>query len=146
LLARKGQFAAAEALVKETLIIRERVFGTVHPEVAASLNTLGSLMQKMTRIAESELIFRRSCAIYENSYGLDHPKVATSLNGLGLALWQLKRLFEAEIIFKRAYEILVNSLKDNGHKPLGTEHIMSNYRALLAELGTSFKGDLPAGL
>jgi tetratricopeptide (TPR) repeat protein len=146
LFARKGQFAEAEALVIRALTIREGVFGKVHPEVAASLNTLGSLMQKMTRIEESELIFRRSCAIYEGSYGPDHPKVAMSLNGLGLALWQLKGPMAAEMIFRRACEILTRSLNDNGHKPLGAGRIMSNYRALLEDLGSSFKGELPAGL
>ncbi len=42
-----GQYANAEPLLKESLAIRERAYGTIHPEVAASAKRLADLYQAM---------------------------------------------------------------------------------------------------
>jgi tetratricopeptide (TPR) repeat protein len=69
-------------LYRRALVIRERVLGSDHPDVATSLNNLASLYKSQGKYDEAEPLHRRALAIREKSLGSDHPDVAASLNNL----------------------------------------------------------------
>src|SRR5262245_60098834 len=64
-----GDYARAEALFTESLVIREAAFGKTHPAVAQSVNNLGRLYQAMNRYADAEPLLRRACEILQVSVG-----------------------------------------------------------------------------
>jgi tetratricopeptide (TPR) repeat protein len=106
----RGQFRAAESLLRRALAIGERAHGPVHPEVAIRLNNLAGLLQATNQPVEAEPLYRRALDIDERSYGSDHPDVATDLNNLALLLQATNRLAEAEPLYRRVVAILESPL------------------------------------
>jgi tetratricopeptide (TPR) repeat protein len=102
---KRGQFRAAEPLIRRALAIDERFFGNDHPNVANCLNNLALLLQATNHLAEAEPLIRRALDIAERSFGNDHPEVATNLNNLALLLQATNRLAEAEPLMRRALAI-----------------------------------------
>jgi len=101
----RGQFRAAEPLMRRALSINERSFGPDHPDVARHLNNLAQLLKATNRLAEAEPLMRRALAIDERSFGPDHPDVARDLNNLAMLLGATNRLAEAEPLMRRALAI-----------------------------------------
>ena len=81
----QGRFVDAEAVLRRSVLIRERTFGRDSPAVAESLMYVGAAVNGQGRFADAEALFRRSVAIREKTLGLDNPSVAESLAGLGIA-------------------------------------------------------------
>jgi tetratricopeptide (TPR) repeat protein len=82
----KGKYDEAELLYRRALAIREKVLGPDHPDVAASLNNLATLLDKQGKYDEAEPLYRRALAIRKKVLGPDHPDVAASLNNLAALL------------------------------------------------------------
>jgi tetratricopeptide (TPR) repeat protein len=101
----RGQFRAAEPLLRRALAIDERSRGPDHPDVARDLNNLAMLLKSTGRLAEAEPLMRRTLAMVERSHGPDHPDVAIRLNNLALLLQDTGRLAEAEPLVRRALAI-----------------------------------------
>ncbi|MUG93460.1 CHAT domain-containing protein [Scytonema sp. UIC 10036] len=69
-----------ETFIKRALEIREKIFGSNHPDVALSLNNLSSLYNVQGKPQESLKLLQRSLAIYEKAYGTKHTLVAINLS------------------------------------------------------------------
>jgi tetratricopeptide (TPR) repeat protein len=69
-------------LYRRALAIYENALVTSHPDVAISLNNLGSVYIDQGQCALAEPLLKRSLAILENALGPDHPDVATVLANL----------------------------------------------------------------
>ena len=78
--------------------MRERAYGPVNADVAASVNNLGLLYLAQGRHAEAEPLLRRSLAIREQ---VRHPNVAGSVYNLAALLQAAGRYAEAEALFLR---------------------------------------------
>ena len=78
----RGRYAEAEPLIKRSLVIREKVLGRDHPDVARSLNNLADLYERQGRYADAQPLYQRALSIREQAVGPDHPDTATSLNNL----------------------------------------------------------------
>ena len=85
----------AEAPIKRSLAIREKVLGRDHPDVARSLNNLAGLYERQQRDAEAEPLYRRALMIRERALGSDHPDVATSTSNLAYFLYASGRTADA---------------------------------------------------
>jgi eukaryotic-like serine/threonine-protein kinase len=96
-----GLFDEARPLLLEALAIRERLRGSGHPEVAATLVRLGALAH-LSGHGDAVALFRRALALREASFGPEHPEVADVLNKLGAALAAQGRFDEAEATLRRA--------------------------------------------
>lgn len=105
-----GKFSEAEPLWQRVLQIREQVWGTMHPEVAASLNNLALLYYNQGRAAKAEPLYRRALQIQEQTLGPMHLHVATSLHNLGLLHESQGRYNEAEPLLQRALHIREQAL------------------------------------
>jgi eukaryotic-like serine/threonine-protein kinase len=77
-----GAHGPAEAMHRQALEIRRRVFGNDHLEVADSLHALAWVMFQVEKYDEAVLLFGEALAIKRARLGESHESVAKSLYGL----------------------------------------------------------------
>ncbi len=100
-----GNLARAEAASRQAVAFAEARFGPDHPNLAASLNTLGLLLSEQAKAAEAEPVYRRALAIRERALGPGHPDVAVSLNNLAQLFSGMGQYAQAEPLLLRALAI-----------------------------------------
>lgn len=67
----QDKYGEAEQLCRRSIAIKEQTLGIYHPDVAASLGSLTSMLQKQVAVAEETcLSFVRLIWLYTNSIGL----------------------------------------------------------------------------
>jgi tetratricopeptide (TPR) repeat protein len=113
----QGRYSEAEPLLKRSLEMRERKFGTDNLKIAESLNNLAALYNILQRYDESETLLKRSLLILENTLGPDHPSVAQNLNNLASVYRILGRFGEAIPLLMRAQEIAIKIDEENIESP-----------------------------
>ena len=69
----KGDLENALVQHQKALEIRTRVFGSDHPEVAASKENIGLVFEKMTKKSEARQMFTEAAGIRRKVFGADHP-------------------------------------------------------------------------
>jgi len=100
-----GDFAGAEALLREALALRENAFGKRHFTVAASATNLGLTVWRQGRADEALPLFQRALGLLEEVFGTGHPDVAKAHNNLSNVLKQSGEYDEAEKHLRRAIAI-----------------------------------------
>ncbi|MBE2225044.1 MAG: tetratricopeptide repeat protein [Anaerolineae bacterium] len=125
-----GNFAEALPLCQRAVDLCE-IEDLDHLLYAASLNTLGALLQAMGNLSEARPFFERALSIYEKALGPDHPDTATSLNNLGYLLQDMGNLSEARPFFERALAILEQAL---GADHSSTTVVRNNLRILESKM------------
>jgi CHAT domain-containing protein/tetratricopeptide (TPR) repeat protein len=108
------KYVDAEALYNRALAIKQKAFGTDHPSLAASLNSLAIVYEAEGEYAQAEVLYKRALAIKQKALGKDHPSVAGSLNNLAILYKREGKYVEAEGFYKSALAIM--------EKALGTTH------------------------
>ena len=90
-----GDYPAAEHLLREAATIQEATLGSLHPDLASTLNNLAFVCERTNNIAEAEHGYRRAHAIAVASLGPRDPFVATSVKNLvgfcathGIPIWK----------------------------------------------------------
>lgn len=90
-----GDYHAAERLLREAATIQEATLGSLHPDLASTLNNLAFVCERTNNIAEAERGYRRAHAIAVASLGPRDPFVATSIKNLvgfcathGIPIWK----------------------------------------------------------
>ena len=111
---RQGKYAEAEALYKRAVVIREKVLGKDHSDVADYLNNLGVILNDQGKYAEAEGLYNRALAIHEKARNTTQPVVARILHNLAGLYTHQGKYSEAEALYKRALEIK--------EKALGADH------------------------
>ncbi|MFO1531904.1 MAG: tetratricopeptide repeat protein [Kiritimatiellia bacterium] len=101
----EGKLEVATARAKEALDRAEKAVAPDHPDVATSLNNLGSIYYAKGQYAEAEPLLNRSLAIREKILRANHPDLATSLENLAELYGKTGRAQEAEPLKKRAADI-----------------------------------------
>src|SRR4029450_6577579 len=77
-----GDYSEAERLLREAAAIQELSLGSVHPDLASTLNNLALVCERTNKFDEAEHGYRRAHAIAVASLGPGHPFVTTSLKNL----------------------------------------------------------------
>jgi Protein of unknown function (DUF2914)/Tetratricopeptide repeat len=77
-----GDYASAEQLLREAARLQEASLGSLHPDLANTLNNLGVVCEITEKPVDAEHFFRRACAIATAVLEPDHPFVATSRKNL----------------------------------------------------------------
>jgi len=72
---KKGKIAQAEKLYKQSLRLRETVWGSQDPAVATILVIVSDLEQKQGKLADAELSAQRAVAMMTRMYGATSPYV-----------------------------------------------------------------------
>ena len=70
----RGDATMAEDHYRRALVIKERIFGPDHPDVAMTLHNLGALAADNGDDAGATLLLQRALKIFETSLGADHSK------------------------------------------------------------------------
>src|SRR5262249_32707378 len=78
------------------LEIRRRIRGSVHADVAESLNTLATLRQNQGPLPEAERLFRGAVALWQQVRGNDGQETVMAVGNLGLLLTLEGQYGEAE--------------------------------------------------
>lgn len=133
----RGQFAEAEPLLKQALILFEQSMGRGHlgpvlGQLATALGvlTLGSLYGAQGKYAEAELLYKRGLVIYEQELGPMHFYTATALNNLAVIYREQKRYAEAEPLLQRSLAIREQEL---GPTHPDTAIVLNNLATLYRE-------------
>ena len=103
-----GGLEEAEALARRSLSLRRRHLGEDHPEVAASLNSLGDIARRRGRYLDAEALHRGALDLQVRRLGPGHPEVAATLTALARQL--PGRPAESEALYERALAIRRASL------------------------------------
>ena len=77
-----GDYVEAERLLREAAAIQEDSLGSLHPELASTLNNLALVCERTNKFDEAERGYRRAHAIAVASLSPGHPFIATSLQNL----------------------------------------------------------------
>jgi len=83
---RKGDYASAERLARESVELHQRVHGPAHLETAFGWNYHGAALHRQHKYAEAEASYEKSLAIFRRSLPDDHPYVQPMLKDLSWAL------------------------------------------------------------
>jgi tetratricopeptide (TPR) repeat protein len=121
-LSKQGRYEEAAAHQHHARIIRERLLGPVHPDMAASLNGLGEVARLRGHHEEAASYYRQAIAVYEQTLGPDYPRLAYPIHNLGLVHSRQGRHEEAAEHFHRAWTVWEHAL--------GPEHIEVAYPLL----------------
>ncbi len=129
---RQNDLGEARRLTNGALVIRLRVFGEDHTEVAASYNNLGVLSRTAGDYPAARQYYERALDIRRRVLPDDHPQLAISLNNLGA-------LENVDGNYVRAAEVFSESL-DINRRVNGTAHhdtiaSLNNYGFMLMRLG-----------
>ena len=90
-----GDSSCALEYYEKALRIRERVFGTEHPETSETYNNIGALYKSLGNYGEAHEYYSKALAINEAVFGSDHTRTATSCHNLGMLLLREYRPAEA---------------------------------------------------
>ncbi len=101
--------AEAARLFEQALVIRERVFGKVHPQVASTLNEMGGVALARNRFAEAEVLARRVLAIYRTVYGGKHAFTGVGVSNLASVYVAQQQYARAEPLYREAIGIFTES-------------------------------------
>ena len=70
---KKGDLENALVQHQKALEIRTRVFGSDHPDVAASKENIGLVFEAMGKKSEAKQMFTEAAGIRRKVFGADHP-------------------------------------------------------------------------
>jgi len=97
-----GSYDRARPLLERALVLRRRVFGPEHPDVAASLDNVAYLLDNQGQYDEAELLYREALAMRRKLLGPEHLEVAESLNNLAGLLRRRGNYGEADTLAREA--------------------------------------------
>jgi serine/threonine protein kinase/tetratricopeptide (TPR) repeat protein len=100
------EFQKAEAMHRDALAIRRKLWGDENAAVAASLEGVGRALWKERRMTEATSILQQALAIRRKVLGNNHRDVASSLNNLGRVFHYEDKSVEAERCHLEALAIL----------------------------------------
>jgi tetratricopeptide (TPR) repeat protein len=128
-LARAGRYQQALPLAQKALQIRYKDLGPEHPDIAASLTTLGQLYQEMGKFNDAQPLLERALQIRYKALGPANPATAAGLNNLG-------ELYLRQKEYDKALPLLERSLQSR-EKVLGPNHL--DTAASLDSLGALYR-------
>ncbi|MFN0196598.1 MAG: tetratricopeptide repeat protein [Planctomycetaceae bacterium] len=105
----QGRYKQAEPLFKESLELRESVWGPLQRDVAISVDNLGNLHFRQGRYTTAESRYKQALAIREKLFGPNSREAAQSLTQLGRFYVTLGRFADAESLLNRSFAICQSS-------------------------------------
>jgi len=128
----RAQYAQAEPLHRQALMMAEKLFGPEHPFTVTSLENLSLVYHGQGKYEQAARLNERSLAVREKILGGGHPDVATSLNNLAGVYDDQGRYSDAEPLYKRALDIRLSKL---GSKHRDTASSLNNLASFYCERG-----------
>jgi serine/threonine protein kinase/Tfp pilus assembly protein PilF len=113
-----GQKAQAEALLRDALATRIKLFGEESETASDVMFKLGQVLDLGTKADEAETFTRRALQARQNLFGEEHLKVAECYTVLGTIFWRRQQLGEARELLEKSLA-LHRRLLDNDSPWLG---------------------------
>jgi serine/threonine-protein kinase len=110
-----GLYDRQQPLLEEALRLRRQALGNEHPDVATSLDHLGTAARLKNDYARSESLNREALLMRRKLLGAGNMEVAVSLNNLALVLHERGKFDESEQLHRESLEMR--------RKLLGQEHL-----------------------
>jgi serine/threonine-protein kinase len=101
----QGDLAQAETSLRQSLEIRENIFGTEASEIADSLDELARHLKVTGDLHQADALLKRSLKIRENALRPMHPDLFTTLNALAETYIVRERFSQASPYARRALDI-----------------------------------------
>jgi len=108
-----GDFAQAERMHKQALVLRRDVLGPQNPDVVSSLSTWAYALWEAGQHDEAEKVGREALALQRKVLGNDHLELAATLNNLGYELSLRGKLSEGEAMLREALAIRSKQLRSD---------------------------------
>jgi serine/threonine protein kinase/tetratricopeptide (TPR) repeat protein len=106
LLTVSGDYAAAEPLLQEAVLVRRSLpVAAGSSDLGSSLTGLGILLRRQGKLPEAESLLREALDVRRKAHGTDHPDVAQSLNHLAMTVSTRGDNDTAEKLFQEALDI-----------------------------------------
>ena len=96
------QYKSSISYQKKALIIRKKIFGDTHADVAESYNNLGNVYQDLGQYNETKEYHEKALIIRKKIFGEEHADVAASYNNLGNVYQDLGQYNEAKEYHEKA--------------------------------------------
>lgn len=128
-----GQFDQVERQLRECLQSLERAVGREHPEVAATLNSLGNYYRAQGDFAEAAPCYRRSSEILRAAYGPDHAQTGVGLNNLAIAYEDLEEYERAIPLYRDSLRIALRRYGEDHDEVRITRDNLARVLALLGD-------------
>ncbi|GER91848.1 tetratricopeptide repeat protein [Dictyobacter vulcani] len=114
-LAQREQYAKAETLYQQALLLLEQTPEALDVDVATLLNDIADIKRKQGNYAEAEMHYQRASELYQQMPPSDSVQATRPLCGLACLLTEFGRYEEAEQLFRR--------ILHEREQALGSEHI-----------------------
>ncbi|OJW71487.1 MAG: hypothetical protein BGO68_03790 [Candidatus Amoebophilus sp. 36-38] len=98
---------------QEALAMRQALYSDNHPDIASSLNDLGSVCSALGKYEESLKYYQQAFAMQRVFYPDNHPNIASSLNDIGIVYSSLGQPQEALKYLSQAFEMRQALYKGN---------------------------------
>ena len=126
-----GSPERVEPLLIRALAIREKRFGSEHPETAQALNNLAMHYRKQKQYARALPLQERATAIKGRTAGDEHFETATALGNLAGLYDEANRPDEALKLLEESLAMLNKTLgKDHPNTAMGLANLASHYHRL----------------
>ena len=109
-----GQFAAAEAMLREGLEVAKRVLGPEHPNTLMIAMNLGNTLASQRHRAAAAAMLRETLEMRKRVLGWEHPDTLTTAMNLGSLLRDQGQYAEAEAMLRETLRV--------GSRVLGPEN------------------------
>ena len=121
---RIGKYIQAEGFHKKALMIRKKIFGEDHTDVASSYNNLASVYSSLGEYNQAKELHEKALVIWKKINGEDHVDVATSYHNLASVYDSLGKYNQAKELNEKALMIRKKILDEDD------PHIASSYNNL----------------
>ena len=120
-LSRYAKFNKALSVSERLISLREKIFGSKHPDTATSYNDIGFVYENLGDYDKAMKFYKKALEIRKKILGLQHPSTARSYNNIGVVYTRLNNYHKAlEYLFK-AHEIKEKFLGTN-HPDIATSY------------------------
>jgi serine/threonine-protein kinase len=118
-----SDYAAAERLFREVLILQRKVWGNEHPNVGFGLNNLARVLH-MGDYEAAEGLYRQALELRRKKLPAGHPNIAGSLTWLGKLLTDRGNAQAGELLLREALEIRRRTLAAGDWQTAETESLL----------------------
>ncbi len=113
-----GKFESADSLLRESLALRQRIYGNNHIEVAKVLLGLGRLSNHTGKYASAESLLIAAKSIYRDKLGEKSEDFVTASNVLAQTYTETKQFEKAANVLAQTRELMLQ-LRPQGSYELG---------------------------
>jgi len=127
-----GKYAEAEQMLRQTLMLKEKVLDKEHPSTLGSMNNLAIVLDSQGKYEEAEQMHRQTLMLNKKMLGEKHPSTLDSMNNLAVVLHNQEKYEEAEQMHRQT---LMLKKKMLGEKHSSTLDSMNNLAEVLRYQG-----------